>query len=195
MVKITWPLHSTVNAMITATNVTQYWQSVNIIITCLSRNNSRFSYLFGTYNRNGWPTLHCTCNNTEFTEYGLHRRMPEWGGGRIRTFPVLLVCRERQWAHSRPGFTVTMRTEVSVNTPHRAGTTSPVHWQRELGLLTEICVLFTQQKSTEKYTNNSIFPFLWPGVHRVCYGAVQISKRKCICGQFNMKLMINYATS
>lgn len=45
-------------------------------------------------------------------------RMKAGGGGSDLFFPVLLVCREHLVVTFQAGFTVTMKTEVRVNTPH-----------------------------------------------------------------------------
>lgn len=184
------------NAVLPPANVTQMcWQSVNIIITCISRNNSRFPCLFGRYSRNRWPTLHRACT-AQCLQSTVCTEECETEVGEDQNFSSFAGPQGTAAGAFQAGFTVAMRTEVRVNTPHRAGTTSSLALRPltkrtrtfDWAEIWNLCGIYR----TEKYTNNSTFPSLWPGVHTLCCGdAVQISERKRTCGRFNVKLMIN----
>lgn len=155
------------SSMFTATNVTQHWHSVNIIN---ARATQRQLSLFV------WQTTHIT-----------HAQRSVWKNvtvkwGWTETFPVLRVCREHWWSHSRPVSPSPWGRRSGWTHPHRAGTTPslllhPLTKRKSVWYLH----IIVKQRSTRTMASS---PF--------CNPACTQSKRKRICGQFRMALMIKW---
>lgn len=137
----------------------------------LRRNTSCCAGITGKWR----PTLHCTCTmlGAQFAQLNVTVR---WG--RIGTFPVLLLRRERLWAHSRPVSLLPWRQRSEWTHPteqelHWAWCF--IHWRREQGLLTELWAVYTkrnQQRSTRTIASSL---FLWHRKYTVyCGNAMQI---------------------
>lgn len=157
----------------------QMWhntESVNIITTHIniSGPNSRLPCLFGRYSSYRGPTLHCT----GFTKYSLHRRLWEWGGRGQELLQFLLLCGEQWWAHSRPLSLLPwrQRSEWTHRTEQEVPPSLALHQLSKRTRTLEWAAIWNlRSKSTEKYTNNSIFPFLWPTQSLLwrCYADLQ----------------------
>ncbi len=145
-------------SIFTATNVLQYYVS--------QHNNTHSDTTAGR--KEQIPELNCACKTR-----GLQSAHGRW---QDRNVSSLAGLRGTVVGAFQTGFTVTMRTEVRANTPHRAGTSPSLALHPltkrtrtfDWAAVWNLCAICTI-KSTENYANNNIFLLLWPHTHSLLW--------------------------